>query len=538
MTLLLSRGELSSMTKNAFDEIKNPDDSRKTILGLIKLLEFSYEMRFREEIAKSDFAALAKRYIKEVKSAVHHKLVFDLLWNVSDASRAFCKSIIDTQIHELIIANLEDNEAFQLANLNKKPKQGDIIDLLCAFLSIFNNTLRNYPESRSILSATNLKYSLKKLLDVEDLFVRSVVVICLAYVMNEKNHQNQEMLSLTKGDLEFLIKHMLPLTAHVTMDEEFSQSVKYNENTLGLFSSNEIFQPLALLATNPGNAREMIKLGIISASESALKNAYETRVTSENEYSSSDAATVKWSLRLLVELNRNGPANALIDFQDIIAKFTNDEEDGIAQDARKLVYDTNKDRSSEKPLVALSRLENLHLATDMSINDNVDEQDCEKERTQRNDARSSLLLVSVSKLKKSDKSHIMISYSHAQKNAAHKLLKELRKSGVQKIWIDIEHMHKGENIMDEMVNAVDGATYVICCISEDYHKSENCMCEISYARSEKKIIIPVVVQKGFTPEKKLKMYIGEKFRFDLSTEENFRLNYPLLLQKLNALWNI
>ena len=62
------------------------------------------------------------------------------------------------------------------------------------------------------------------------------------------------------------------------------------------------------------------------------------------------------------------------------------------------------------------------------------------------------------------------------------------------------------------------------------------MTEVRYARSQKKIITPVVVEKDFTPKTVLLMCIGiDTFRFDLSTDDNFRPNSPLLLQKLNAL---
>ena len=155
------------------------------------------------------------------------------------------------------------------------------------------------------------------------------------------NEQDKEFISLTKHDLEFLIRHILPTLPHVRLDDDLlPHSIIYGGDCL-TFSSDEIFQPLAILATNPKTARELVKLGVISACESALNRAYKTRVPSDED-SSSEAASIKWSLHLLVELHRNGYAKPLIDFHDIISKFTDDEEDAIAQDARKLIHDTNK----------------------------------------------------------------------------------------------------------------------------------------------------------------------------------------------------
>ena len=132
------------------------------------------------------------------------------------------------------------------------------------------------------------------------------------------------------------------------------------------------------------------------------------------------------------------------------------------------------------------------------------------------------------------KEHIMISYCHKQKDLAHKTVRRLRGSGFQNLWIDSENMHKGPGILDEMVDAIDNASVIICLLSQDYYLSENCMCEIRYARTQKKAIIPVIVQARFTPEKVLLMCISDKYRFDLSTDAQFALSYPLLEEKLRA----
>ena len=132
-------------------------------------------------------------------------------------------------------------------------------------------------------------------------------------------------------------------------------------------------------------------------------------------------------------------------------------------------------------------------------------------------------------------SQIMISYSYRQRSIVQKLLKELRKNEFENIWIDEEQMHNSESILDQMAKALDDADYVICCISQDYANSDSCMTEVRYAQTKKKTIIPILVEKDFTPKSLLLMGIGiDTFQFDLSTDDNFRLNFPLLLQKLNA----
>ena len=138
------------------------------------------------------------------------------------------------------------------------------------------------------------------------------------------------------------------------------------------------------------------------------------------------------------------------------------------------------------------------------------------------------------KIDQHSKEHIMISYCHKQKDLAHKLVPRLRKSGCKQIWIDSENMHKGKGILDEMADAVDNASVIVCLLSNDYYLSENCMSEIRYARIKKKTIIPVVAEDIFMPDKVLLLCIGDKYRFDLSTDARFALTYPLLEEKLRA----
>ncbi|XP_063723272.1 uncharacterized protein LOC134851218 [Symsagittifera roscoffensis] len=131
-----------------------------------------------------------------------------------------------------------------------------------------------------------------------------------------------------------------------------------------------------------------------------------------------------------------------------------------------------------------------------------------------------------------DSNSIMISYCHEQKHVVQKLLKELRRSGVKNIWIDAENMHKGKGIIETMTEAVNSAKLLICCISNDYKDSRNCMKELKYATTLNKTIVPVVVEKNFVPEGVLLMCIEDSFRFDLSTDDTFGPQYQKLLEAL------
>ena len=77
--------------------------------------------------------------------------------------------------------------------------------------------------------------------------------------------------------------------------------------------------------------------------------------------------------------------------------------------------------------------------------------------------------------------HIMMSYNHAQREKADKLVAALERLNLR-VWID----HKGtdfvppmmEEIDDQMARAVEESFCVICLISPEYCKSENCKREV------------------------------------------------------------
>ena len=121
--------------------------------------------------------------------------------------------------------------------------------------------------------------------------------------------------------------------------------------------------------------------------------------------------------------------------------------------------------SSVPPDVDLSELTQLPKVFKM-LNASQTEKD-NKKSLPGNETRPAIKAVpakpaSVQKMKYSENSNIMNSYCHKQKHVSQKLLKEQRNSGVENIWIDQEHMHKGGGILDEMVKAVDSSQYVIC----------------------------------------------------------------------------
>ena len=131
--------------------------------------------------------------------------------------------------------------------------------------------------------------------------------------------------------------------------------------------------------------------------------------------------------------------------------------------------------------------------------------------------------------------HIMISYCHQQKAIVRKLFDNLSKQLKTPIWIDDEKMHKGQDIANEMAQAVENASWIICCYSDAYGASENCMLEFQYANyCHPKQIVYVCVQENCRPKGKLGLHVSGKYYFDLSTPNNYKQNIPKLLEKLES----
>ena len=77
-----------------------------------------------------------------------------------------------------------------------------------------------------------------------------------------------------------------------------------------------------------------------------------------------------------------------------------------------------------------------------------------------------------------EEQHVMISYCWKQKEVARELSEKFKQSG-KKVWIDIEKMEG--NILERMAEAIENASVIICCYSEDYKNSQACRSEAEYA---------------------------------------------------------
>ena len=72
-----------------------------------------------------------------------------------------------------------------------------------------------------------------------------------------------------------------------------------------------------------------------------------------------------------------------------------------------------------------------------------------------------------------------LSYPWAHQKVMLKLRDMLLAHGFQ-VWMDVDQMSDRDNIFDSMAAAVEQASVVVVCISQEYVQSENCRLECQY----------------------------------------------------------
>ncbi len=90
---------------------------------------------------------------------------------------------------------------------------------------------------------------------------------------------------------------------------------------------------------------------------------------------------------------------------------------------------------------------------------------------------------------------IFLSYNWNIKEQVKLLHEELEKENF-KVWRDEKQLHAGNNALTaELAKGIKNAKAIICCITKDYCKSNNCNLEIEFASQCKKTMIVLMIDK-------------------------------------------
>ncbi len=81
---------------------------------------------------------------------------------------------------------------------------------------------------------------------------------------------------------------------------------------------------------------------------------------------------------------------------------------------------------------------------------------------------------------------------------------------------------------------IDDSAVVLICMSTRYLKSQACRFEAEYALQERKVIIPVLMERGFKASGWLGALIGTRLYFDMSETCKIQANSAALFKELNT----
>jgi len=128
----------------------------------------------------------------------------------------------------------------------------------------------------------------------------------------------------------------------------------------------------------------------------------------------------------------------------------------------------------------------------------------------------------------------MLSYQWDDQPTIIKIKEALTAAGYQ-VWLDLEQM--GGSTLAAMADAVEGSVVVCVALSEKYKNSANCRLEGEYAQQQRKLIVPLMMQKNWRPSGWLGILLGAKlyFEFTDSSEGAFQSKVAEVIKQIKGL---
>ncbi|XP_053382962.1 uncharacterized protein LOC123539905 isoform X2 [Mercenaria mercenaria] len=133
----------------------------------------------------------------------------------------------------------------------------------------------------------------------------------------------------------------------------------------------------------------------------------------------------------------------------------------------------------------------------------------------------------------SSKGQVMISYQWADQQVLKNVRDNIKARGY-KVWMDIDQM--GGSTLQAMAEGVEGADVFLMCMSSKYKHSPACRAEAEYAFQLRKKIIPLKMERGYTPDGWLGFIVGAKLFFEFSPKYPFEDKMKALLKELNQVF--
>ena len=127
--------------------------------------------------------------------------------------------------------------------------------------------------------------------------------------------------------------------------------------------------------------------------------------------------------------------------------------------------------------------------------------------------------------------HVMISYQWDSQEVLVDVKNRLQANGYR-VWMDLEQM--GGSTLEAMAKAVENASVVLICVSQQYKESPNCRSEAEYAYQLRKDIIPLMMQHSYRGDGWLGLLVGTKLWFDFQSKNVVASGIAKLIRELRG----
>ena len=112
---------------------------------------------------------------------------------------------------------------------------------------------------------------------------------------------------------------------------------------------------------------------------------------------------------------------------------------------------------------------------------------------------------------------VVISHDAQDREAAHGLSRALAAVGLD-VWVGAQRLSGVAALApDEVAEALEGASAVVCLVTRAYKDSLDCEEELKYAKKLRKPIVPVLAEDGYSPDAWLGLILDDQPAFDLTT---------------------
>ena len=392
------------------------------------------------------------------------------LAHCSENSLEMCQTLVSKKFHKSVVQKLSSLTS-QVKFLDGSHETEKISELVFNLLTITYNMARKLPECKQEIRDVGIVDVSLAFLEAAHPVIKAHAFSVLATVADISS--NDDVIKATSTNMKFVLDSLL--RPAMNSSRHNSENELEKSSTLGR-KIEEVMENLSTLSKNTNNAEEMANHGII--------NDYENLLGGQNVTETELKLTLNtiWSL-----------------------SFHEDLRDQLKK--KNISTKVNQWKNHEN-------IDIKHAVAGIQWN-----------------LRENNFRETASKFPGNPDNHVMISYSQRQQALVWQLWRKLKQRGI-KVWIDTEKMQG--DMFDKMGKAVQNASHVICCVSEDYFNSDPCRSEAQYSRELKRKMIFVKVQKGYRPKDWLGLIMAGKIYYEMHSSEEIEKNFGRLFSYLQG----